>query len=483
MKKMVLKVISLTLALLMILTALAACDSKDDVIDAEEDRKAQTENKENDTPDDMGAFEFFEKADEVMDNMTSYRIDGTMTAKIYMPSYGMSLNASVNMLMIESGKGTDDYYALNEQSGVTTMTRGSDVSKTTLTSMDGFQNGKMFVMNDSDESYTDKAQKLYSTISAEDYIAHKKSMEEDGAIDTDISADTCKSANVSFDKDNKEWTAVYRSFTDVAKKEFDLGFSDMLENYDVSDVEVRIISDSSFVIKSIRMVYAFKYTGDGVEDKTQAPQMSVDMNCSGVNDTPKGKTVDFTGYTKVSDLRILDIADKALDKRIDAKSGAFKLECTWNGEYECYDYKYSHGTNGKLSYTAEYIIEGITYNVRYSDNKFRIDTSGNGRAEDSTDEEEYADIQDYIDWGEFDKSAVTDIQVVNAADGVYRFTIGNTDFAENYLVDNPDPTRSTQYFIFTIKNGALTEYRCEVNATSSIDGATGSCSIKCVYDN
>lgn len=192
MKKMVLKVISLTLALLMILTALAACDSKDDVIDAEEDRKAQTENKENDTPDDMGAFEFFEKADEVMESMTSYRIDGTMTAKIYMPSYDMSMNASATMVMMEAGKGTDDYYALNEQTTVSTMTMGTNVSKTTATSMDGFQNGNMFVMNDSDESSTDKAQKLYSTISAEDYIAHKKSMEEDSAIDVDINADTSK---------------------------------------------------------------------------------------------------------------------------------------------------------------------------------------------------------------------------------------------------------------------------------------------------
>ena len=490
MKKIFLKMLSLTVALLMIAIVFVSCQ-EDDIISADDSSvdNSGEQTSPNEEKITLNAFEFYEKINDAMGAVQSYKLDSTINMSISIPDYDIKVKADGTMCSIESGIGTDDYYSLNEQTFVTTMTMGTDVSKTTSTSMEGFQNGRMFVMNDSDESSSYKAQKLYSDISVADYVAYDKS-HDDGDMDFDIDTDTCKNATCSYDDKSKEWVGIYKGFTDDAKEEFDFGFSDlsymMGDDYVFSDIEIRMVTDDSFIVKSIKFNYIFDYVGDAAENKANAPHVSMSMTCSGVNSTPKGKIVDLSGYTKVDDLRILDAVDEALEDRAEEKSGwfTFSSELT-NSEgtaEESYTYRYSHKTDGSLVYTLVYKSDDGNFNISYSQGKATITYPNYGtQVIDSTDDVELQGIRAYIDYCDFSTSDVTNIEVVDEENGVYRFVIGNVDMdiAES-VVEDPNGSRCSQYFTFTLKDGALMKYECTVNAVSN-SGATGSLSTICEF--
>ncbi len=270
----------------------------------------------------------------------------------------------------------------------------------------------------------------------------------------------------------------------------DLGFSDiaayMDEDYEFSDIVVKITTTDKYVLTKMSVEFEFEYVGKGVYNKELAPKMSVEMKCSGVNSTQRGKDVNFSGYTKVSDLRVLFDANAALDTRVEAKSGKFTLNTQMIDQYdfaeeEKYVYNYSHDTQGKLSYALNYTSTDGSYNISYKNGMATITYSGYpSETQASTDSVEYEGIQAFVNYCDFNIGNVTNIQTVDASKGKYRFVMGNVDEdLARSLVENANLSSCSQYFDFTVKDGVLVSYEFKLTAKSSY--ATGTYTVKCTF--
>ena len=490
MKNRFLRFICLTLVFLMLVPALVAC-SEPQVLDASEDEDTRTST--NDTSDTMDAFALFEKIDEAMNDVSSYQLGMTMTAKFYMSVADAYVDVSMTGTEITSKSDNGDLYYLDETTTVMSFKINGSTQKNTAKNMMGFQDGKMFIMTDSGDS-SQKVQKLYSEISASDYEKHRKSLDEKTEEnDFDLSKDTCTNTECVFDDASKQWVATFRGFTEDGINKMDLGFSDiaayMDEDYEFSDVVVKIAATEDYVLTKMTVEYEFKYLGEGLYNKELAPKISIDITCSGVNATERGKTVNFNGYTKVSDLRVLFDANSALDSRVEAKSGKFSLKSKildgyGYGETETYTYNYYHDTQGKLSYTLNYTSDIGSSSVSYKNGTATVTYPGYpAETVESTDSVEYEGIQAFINYCDFSIGNVTNIQTIDAAKGKYRFIIGNVDMdliEELELVENPKESSCSQYFDFTVKDGVLVSYEFKLTAVS-YQNDTSSYTVTCTF--
>ena len=490
MKNNLLRFVCFALVFLMLIPMLAACNNPQE-FDATEDAEKRTEKTENTNAIDP--FELFEKIGDAMNNVSSYQLGMTMTAKFYMSVVDAYVDMSATATETTSKSDNGDFYYLDETTTVMSFKINGSTQKTTSKNMMGFQDGKMFIMTDSGDS-SKKVQKLYSEISASDYEKHRKSFDEKTEEnDFDLSKDTCTDAECVFDNASKQWVATFRGFTEDGIDKMDLGFSDiaayMDEDYEFSDIVVKIAATENYELTKMTVDYEFKYLGEGLYNKDLAPKINIDITCSGINATERGKTVNFNGYTKVSDLRVLFDANSALDSRVEAKSGKFSLNSKILDEYgyveaETYAYNYYHDTQGKLSYSLSYTSDGGSCTVSYKNGTATVTYPGySAETQKSTDSTEYESIQEFINYCDFNIGNVTNIQIIDATKCKYRFIIGNVDMdliEELGLVENPKKSSCSQYFDFTVKDGVLVSYEFKLTA-QSYQNYTGSYTVTCTF--
>ncbi len=215
MKSIFLRLLCLALIFVMLIPAFTACNEQQQ-FDASEDERAET----TENIDDIDAFTLFEKINVAMEEVTSYKLDMAITAKFYMPAVDAYVDVSVTGTETETEKGTDGYYYLDEVTSVMSFEASGQKQTTTVKSVSGFQDGKMFIMTDNGDN-AQKVQKLYSEISAADYVEHKKALEEKTSEnDFDISRDTCKDTECAYDKESGQWVASFSGFTDEGIKKW-----------------------------------------------------------------------------------------------------------------------------------------------------------------------------------------------------------------------------------------------------------------------
>ncbi len=488
MKKKFLKLFSVAVALIMLIGVFAACTENNQGIDASE----QGNNNKDNSNTAMDAFELYEKIDDAMEGASSYRMDGILKMKLYMSAYDMSVDASGTMLNMVSGIGTDDFCEVNSQTTTSKMTFMGTTETMTEKSMDGYINGKMFVMNDYGDS-TAVPQKMYSEMTVREYLEYADD-DSSSDMDFDIDREHCSNGECTFDSEAREWTAVYSGFTKEAIDDIGFDFADMggmLDGeYETSDIKITVVAGENFTFKKLSMKCIFKYVGTGTEDISKAPQMTMDATFSGINNTKCEQTIDFATYNKVDDLGVLEVAKDAIEDRLEAKSGKFTAEWSivaedgMNGEKYQYDYSQK---SGSLEYTLKYSdYEGMQLNIAYANGKAKatyIVPSASSQTFDSTDEAEYESIAALIDDGKFKKSDITDIETVNAAEGKYKFIVGNVDadlIEDLGLVQNPSLMNCSQYFELTIKDGVLMSYKFVLTAMDA-QGNTGTYTSSCKF--
>ncbi len=366
---------------------------------------------------------------------------------------------------------------LGESSSTLTVNGKEEESSSEI---EGYLDGKMFACYETNGIKN----RFYSNISQADYETFMSENEDEGIEDTMNPADFGE-----------------KSFSQNADKSWDITMSkpsgeslDFLKEMTAALAGLVSVSDATFAatiredftVSAIRVDFVLKN-----EQESATSSMVLEAKVENVGTTVV-KTTDISRYTKVDDLRVLTWADDALKDRLDADAGKFELTLSQNIRVGDDEYKSNESDSGIFSSEGGYNYkitsenDGGKFELSYKNGKQTV-TDLNTKQSQTGDVDELSSrafIKGLLDCGDFSEDNVTEIKTLS--DGKYQLSTTRPDmsFAEQITqtVDAGSLMGSAKY-TFTITDGKLTEYECELNATWRANGTACSVTIdgKCFY--
>jgi len=244
-------------------------------------------------PADERAVELDKLSSEKMDQATSYdaKTSGIISFKISGVEVAAEISGKQQLLLTDTGT-----LMHQEQSTEITIADTTEITK----SIRGYANGKAYA---SDVSSGKKAS-FYSEMTFDDYKAHMNRNS-----DALLSAFNAESASekTSAKRSDGGWSLVFECFSSEAKSDLTKQFDDILSGTEISDAKVSIVLDADLYYKSFIIDLFFP-------DKSDFKEFSVRIDFSNINSgTTVIDEIDFSDYTKVPDIRVLDKLDDALN--------------------------------------------------------------------------------------------------------------------------------------------------------------------------
>lgn len=350
MKKFVIRICAMTLFAAMTLS-LSACSSVEQLLLR--------------IMDDEQKIEYImNKADERVEGASSYEmeISGDFTASVQ----GMEVKVTTSGTEVLSNIGEKDFSCLTVTKNVMSMNSGASSSVSTTT--EGYQNGKMFMTFEGDG----KTQKLWSEISAEEYLEHKEAMDDE----EDPDEENAGRREITEEEDGT-FVLLFTDFPEEELEYFAASLNPMLATLDVScwvsDIEYKITVSKDYYPESvsINIIFAASHGTDDV------PEFTMDCEYRSFNKADAPEVLSLSEYTEVDDLRWLDILDDRLNDRINSDEGEYELSITseysaGNGasQSDSQTSKLSYArSKGKLQYTLTTVVDKYDCKVTYSNGK------------------------------------------------------------------------------------------------------------------
>jgi hypothetical protein len=298
--------------------------------------------------------------------MASVTMEMQMTFSGNYLGFAMTGSSSTTLKAIQKSANNDLFFCTETDTSF--LLSGSGVNERfTSHTHEGYANGKMFAYGV--DSSVGKSYALYSELTAEEFLAHEEEMEEDSTLN-DIDERSCSSITCKKTADGYE--ASFSGFTAQGMEAlYDLTASiSTLFEQEVQDVQLTICVDDALTPRSLALEMLF----EGGED---APQIAMQIAYTDVGST-KPYTVDFTGYRKVTDLRVLDQVERAVEKTdaLEVLSFSHKSQITAEvskGSFQnstCETDLYIDERNDALYFTLNENNNGVYGNYTYEDGVF-----------------------------------------------------------------------------------------------------------------
>ena len=191
-----------------------------------------------------------------------------------------------------------------QEGEVTLSLSGEGESETfTLTTKEGYADGKMFTY--SNDTQTGRSYALWSALTGEEFLAHKKKMTSDSGLEN-INTQSC--ASISCTETPNGWEASFSNFSAKGLRDLADFIGELTELFeeDVEDVELKLCVDKDLMPQSmeLRVIY---------EGGASAPTMAALVTYSEFG-TAEPYAIDLTGYRKVGDLRSIERLNKAFEE-------------------------------------------------------------------------------------------------------------------------------------------------------------------------
>lgn len=270
-----------------------------------------------DLPKDFDSLSDREKAFWLWNNLEETTDSISETLQSYTVGMTVSARGEVQgMPLVVSGGGTlravrtDDEVFYYEET-TEHMEMGNGQYKQDVVLKSGFVDGKMF----SYQSTDGEGRGVYSEIAAADWMAHMKEKNKDSVLT--LSEKTVQDVTLTTSEDGYE--AKFSSFTQegLAEVKRAYGSLESLMGTAPSDVEITIATTAEKLPLRMKICFVYDENADG-----DAPEMIIEGTYTDLNQT-EPVSVSLDGYTKVSDLRVVERADRALDRLKKASAATF----------------------------------------------------------------------------------------------------------------------------------------------------------------
>ena len=318
-------------------------DSKPE--DSNENGENAVEEKEEPKADPTNADELWQRLDETMNSLVSYKSKITASFEFSLEGVAVISNTATDMIFINT-PGEEYFY-----SSTATRTRVG-TSEDSTHEIIAFSDGVLYVS----EAYNDYMSRICSDISLEDFESFYQSETSDfflvNALNTALSKKFTKN-------EDSTWTLSYSKLSEDAIKEFsdEIGFDEDIFGMKLCDGDVKFNIDEEFRATKITVNF---YT----EDDT-APIIKLNMTFSNF-DTASKIELDKSTYAVVDDARIAKLVDDYIDEFLDSNSGNAAISYT-STSYSENDAIYFENADDSLSFTINTVIEGQEISIAYSD--------------------------------------------------------------------------------------------------------------------
>ena len=305
--------------------------------------------------------------------------------------------------------------------------------------------GKMFIANDPDEG----AASIWSELSEEDYLAHRKQMEEYSVSQIpDITKEICDNATAKQNEDGT-WTAIFRGFNGESVNKmgiFLFGLESFFAGkYDFCDIEITINTDKDFVLTSMAIKPIFEESESKPEnDETKMPEISLTQTVKNVNSTEKPASIEFKDENKVQDLRLAYEFERKFSEFKNADEGSFTSEISQEKRYRTDHVKF-HKENDTVSFSRKdghfkYDVLSETGDnnttIKYENgSKSIVISTKTGvvfreKTEESNDATELAFINSLMEYMPYSHMHVTDIADLDEENDIIKLIIDNPDLSK-----------------------------------------------------
>ena len=411
---------------LLLTLTLAGCDVVDSIKDTF-NNIFSPETPVEEMSDPERAKKIFELVDANMSSLSSYTTATTM--KFEMEIGGNLITVESETISETQNIGFSDFVYHSETTSNARYLDESDYS----TFIEGFRDGRMY------RSYigAPASYQIYSFISAADFEAYLIERSNPDEMDFKISDFSVFSS----EKTDNGWKLTFSNVTSeaVIEKYSDILGADMLpEGIAFDDLCMEFyISSNYYCTKSVLDVIFS--VADDVEE-SEIPKISAEMTYSKMNATT-ATALDFYGYSRVQDIRLITKTDRAFDQIADSENGSFILksygETTQDQNYqlaETDNMTYST-SNGKLVYVLNAEADGTAASISYSNGIKTITVAGNAATVESDDESEREFINSFAFPVAFEEDNVYSIEK-GENENSYVFIMNLSDTAKQKLFGN-----------------------------------------------
>ncbi|MBQ9779890.1 MAG: hypothetical protein IJW00_02980 [Clostridia bacterium] len=414
------------------------------------------------------AVEFVNILNKRMESQNSYVAE--MEANIVMELYRTEISMTATGTEIVYGQGSSDYFTQTETHQVMTV----NGSKTEMTTIEGFADGKMFYYSAGNGVRTVK---LWSALSCDDYVAFDKTYNTTDGLDDDIMASEA-ATRTCIQNDDKTWTATYTDYTAEGLKAFESimsGLDSYMKDVRMADVMVTVTASADLLPSSMEMEFVFEPVEEG--DDVELPTMSAKAVYKDIG-TTEAVEVDLTNYDEVVDLRVVTIVEKSLQDFLNADTAEFKVVTTQNvkvsgqtsnstetdeGSFEMGESGYTFDIDARVGFTK--------YDITYKDEVYRIMKGDQKQSQKYwTEAEARAYIKGLLDPSSFSDSIVRNIEKDEEAstDGkaVYLIKIKTPDLTQYESALGGVNLSGVATMKVTIEDGRMTEQYYELSMSA-----------------
>lgn len=437
MKKSVIKVVSLILCLLFVVS-FTSCDKIANV-------EAPTPTPTEKPYEPKDAQELWQKVDGAMSEIESYESKEKATMTVFNLGYKMDVTSEGTGIYYVK-KGEEFFY----NSTLTKMFCKEASVDEAYENLVAYNNGKMFIRNIEGRF----EQNFCSEMTYEEFL-----VAQSDKILGEFDVLSCTSAQY-VKNDDGTWTLDFSGYTKKAINGF-LKEADITEKelgtY-VSDMKINVVANELFLATKMEIELVFD------EESTAKPVMKFSAEYSKHNQVVPDRTMINEGsYAKVDDVRIIENVEKAVKALKNARNGSFVLDVketiTALGEQNTYTEKdtVSFGEeNGGFYYNISAKLSQGTVTIKYKNGTQTVKQGSNSETVASTDDESRKFIQNLIDQVAFDDLYITAIE--KSSENSFKFIVSDPNedlYDEFFKQSNIKKIFSTQNVIVTLEGGEV----------------------------
>lgn len=457
--KRIVKIVSLLLLVVMVLTMFASCQQiqyRTLFLVKEENRPAKILNIINAR----------------MNKADSYTIAGTGYVSSHISGIDVMTKMTVNEVMVD--KSGDN---LMKQASILYEYEYSDSSlNQSIQLKEGYQNGQMYY----NVSHDDYESKLKSSITKEAFLEH----------DADMTVATLTSGfdgvNATAKKDeNGSWVVTISGIDPLAIKNLNLNISSITPGYYIDSLDMVITVNSDLTEWESELNYNFKpfedydFTANGF----YVPVATFTNKISAIDSTT-AESINLDDYTESADLTVINKLDRDINEIFDMEEGRLSIGIVHKIKYLGKQYEVSEYDNvdygnkdGKFYYNISGTSMGEKIDVSYADGK-RIQNNDTSKSNDSV---EKAFLYSLVTGNAYNVLAIKNVRVDENVPDTYIIDMFlSEEMLQSMTIDKYEHNQYTVSFTVTYKNGKISNIQASIKswAQGVVGGSTYDISVK-----
>ncbi len=440
MKNQMLKISCLAMCLLLAIS-FTACDKITEIV-------APTPTPTEKPYEPENTQELWKKIDGIMNDLESYQAKETAQMIIFNTGYKMEFSAQgKGYYFVKKG---EEFFYNSTHTRMFCKELSMDESYETLIA---YNNGKMFIGNVEGNFKSN----FYSEMTYEEFLV----AQSDKYLDEIDLLDCTKATYVK--NADETWTLDFTGYTKKAINIFlkDMDLTEKELGSAITDMKVHVEANQQFYVTKMQIEFVFD------ENSTAKPSIKVISEYSDHNVLVVDRTIINEGnYTKVDDVRIIDIVKDSIKALKNARNGSFVLEVKETtkafGETSTYtetDTVTYGEQNGAYFYDITAKLNQGTITIKYKNGTQTIKSGSQSESGAMTDETARQFVESLIDQVGFEPIYIYAIEKMNA--NSFEFHIMDSDNArydEFFNQNGITKSSCVQSVLVTLENGEVKKF-------------------------